>query len=78
MLEQESLLTSALYFFEWMRLQEPSLVTPRTCSVIFPLLGRAKMGDELMVLFGNLPKEKQFRDVHVYNAAISGLMSCGR
>lgn len=78
LLELESLLTCALYFFDWMRSQEPTLVTPRACSVMFPMLGRARMGDELIALFRNLPSKKQFRDVHVYNAAISGLMSCGR
>ncbi|KAK4767879.1 hypothetical protein SAY87_003020 [Trapa incisa] len=77
-LEQESLLTHALYFFEWMGLQEPSLVTPRACSVIFPMLGKAGMGEELITFVRHLPNTKQFRDVHVYNVAISGLMSCGR
>ncbi|XP_030494036.2 pentatricopeptide repeat-containing protein At5g50280, chloroplastic [Cannabis sativa] len=75
---QERLFMACLYFFEWMGLQEPSLVTSRACSVLFPLLGRAGMGDKLMVFFRNLPKEKEFRDVHVYNAAISGLMSSKR
>ncbi|CAL5440832.1 unnamed protein product [Camellia sinensis] len=75
---QECLVMGCLYFFEWMGLQEPSLVTPRACSLLFPVLGRAGMGDKLMVLFRNLPNSKQFRDVHVYNAAISGLLCCGR
>ncbi|PON45659.1 Tetratricopeptide-like helical domain containing protein [Parasponia andersonii] len=75
---RESLFMGCLYFFEWMGLQEPSLVTPRACSVLFPLLGRAGMGEKLMILFTNLPKEKEFRDVHVYNAAISGLVASKR
>ncbi|CAM8891174.1 unnamed protein product [Rhodiola kirilowii] len=58
--------------------QEPSLVTPRACTVLFPLLGRAGMEDKLMILFTNLPKTKRLRDVHVYNAAISGLLCSGR
>ncbi|KAL6997062.1 hypothetical protein U1Q18_007184 [Sarracenia purpurea var. burkii] len=57
---------------------EPSLITPRACSLLFPILGRAGKGDALMVLVRNLPNTKQFRDVHVYNAAISGLMYCRR
>ncbi|PQQ21762.1 pentatricopeptide repeat-containing protein [Prunus yedoensis var. nudiflora] len=57
---------------------ETSLVTPRACSVLFPMLGRAGMGDKLMILFRNLPAKKEFRDVHVYNAAISGLMCSKR
>ncbi|PPD82257.1 hypothetical protein GOBAR_DD20814 [Gossypium barbadense] len=71
---KQGLALGCLYFFEWMRLQEPSLVTPRACSIIFPVLGRWGMGDKLMVLFRNLPQSKGFRDVHVYNAAISGLL----
>ncbi|CAM8894081.1 unnamed protein product [Rhodiola kirilowii] len=74
----EGLIVSCLYFYEWMGLQEPSLVTPRACTVLFPLLGRAGMGDKLMILFTNLPKTKRLRDVHVYNAAISGLLCSGR
>ncbi|KAM2820208.1 hypothetical protein PS2_038534 [Malus domestica] len=75
---EEGLLVGCLYFFEWMGLQEPSLVTPRACSVLFPMLGRAGMGDKLMILFRNLPAKKEFWDVHVYNAAISGLMCSKR
>ncbi|RWV90879.1 hypothetical protein GW17_00046877, partial [Ensete ventricosum] len=75
---EEGLAWGCLYLFEWMRLQEPSLVTPRACSVLFSVLGRAGMGDKLMVLFQNLPKGKRFKDVCVYNSAISGLASCRR
>ncbi|KAF8408350.1 hypothetical protein HHK36_007499 [Tetracentron sinense] len=75
---QEGLFMGCLYFFEWMGSQEPSLVTPRACSIMFPALGRAAMGEKLMILFRNLPSAKQFRNVHVYNAAISGLSCCGR
>ncbi|XP_031283551.1 pentatricopeptide repeat-containing protein At5g50280, chloroplastic [Pistacia vera] len=78
LMAEEGLLMSCLYFYEWMRLQEPSLESPRACSVLFPILGRARRGDHLMILFKNLPQSKEFRDVHVYNAAISGLCSCGR
>ncbi|CDP15076.1 unnamed protein product [Coffea canephora] len=78
MLGEEGLIRSCVYFFEWMRLQEPFLVSPRACSVLFPLLGLAGMGDEILVLFRNLPDEKRFGDVHIYNAAISGLLGCGR
>ncbi|XP_054807975.1 pentatricopeptide repeat-containing protein At5g50280, chloroplastic [Prosopis cineraria] len=77
-LGEEGRLFDCMYFFEWMRLQEPSLVTPRACSVLFPVLGRAGMGDKLMVLFRNLPSSKEFRDVRVYNAATSGLLYSGR
>lgn len=75
---EEDLVMGCLYFFEWMGLQEPSLVTARACSLLFPMLGRAGMGDDLMVLLRNLPKTRQFRDVRIYNSAISGLSSCGR
>lgn len=75
---QEGLIKGCLYFFEWMGLNEPSLVSPRACSILFPILGREGLGDEIMVFFTNLPKERRFRDVHVYNAAISGLLCCRR
>ncbi|KAL3538222.1 hypothetical protein ACH5RR_001588 [Cinchona calisaya] len=74
---EEGLIMGCLYFFEWMRLNEPSLVSPRACTILFPSLGRAGMGEEIMVLFRNMPNEKRYRDVHVYNAAISGLL-CSR
>lgn len=75
---KEGLISECLYFFEWMGLQRASLVTPRSCSVLFPVLGRAGKGRELMTLFKNLPRSKRFRDVHVYNATISGLACSGR
>ncbi|KAL5998313.1 hypothetical protein ACLOJK_009253 [Asimina triloba] len=78
MLGEEGSFSSCLYFYEWMRLQEPSLLTPRACPVMFSVLGRAGMGDRILVLFDNLPKQVEFRDVRVYNAAISGLSCCGR
>lgn len=76
--QEEGLIISCLYFLEWMGLQEPSLVTPRAYSVLFPLLGKADMGDQVMVLFNNLPNDRQFRDAHVYNAAILALLFCRR
>ncbi|XP_055828469.1 pentatricopeptide repeat-containing protein At5g50280, chloroplastic isoform X2 [Solanum dulcamara] len=78
LLGNEGLAIDCLYFFEWMGLNEPSLVTPRAYKVLFLILGRAGMSKELLVLFKNLPNGKGFRDVHVYNAAISGLLCCRR
>ncbi|XP_047958263.1 pentatricopeptide repeat-containing protein At5g50280, chloroplastic [Salvia hispanica] len=80
LLGEEGEVMSCLYFFEWIGLREPHLVTATACSVLFPVLGRAGKGDELLVVFKNLPfkQNPHFRDVRVYNAAISGLMSCGR
>ncbi|XP_058227493.1 pentatricopeptide repeat-containing protein At5g50280, chloroplastic [Rhododendron vialii] len=78
LMAQEDLVMGCLYFFKWMGLQEPSLITPQACSVLFPVLGRGGMGDALVVLVRNLPDTREFRDVHVYNAAISGLSCCGR
>ncbi|RRT56793.1 hypothetical protein B296_00015514, partial [Ensete ventricosum] len=34
-------------------------------SVLFPVLGRAGVGDKLTVLFQSSPEEKRFRDVFV-------------
>ncbi|XP_045814198.1 pentatricopeptide repeat-containing protein At5g50280, chloroplastic [Trifolium pratense] len=74
-LGKENLVGRCLYFFQWMRSHERSLVTPKAFTLLFPLLGRASMGDKLLVL---LPSIKEFRSVSVYNAAISGLLSDGR
>jgi len=76
--EEDGLVMCCLWFFEWMSLQEPSLVTPWAYSALFPVLGRAGMGDKLMILFDNLPDEMEFKQVHVYNSAISALSCCGR
>ncbi|KAH6819953.1 Pentatricopeptide repeat superfamily protein [Perilla frutescens var. hirtella] len=77
---EEGEVMSCLYFFEWMGLSEPCLVSAKACSVLFPLLGRAGKGEELLLVFKNLPFKQnlQFNDVRVYNAAISGLLLCGR
>ncbi|KAK9119931.1 hypothetical protein Scep_018024 [Stephania cephalantha] len=78
LLGEEGLVVGCLYFFEWMGAQEPPLVSPRAYSAVFTVLGRAGLGEELMVSFRNLPAKKQFRDVRVYNSAISGLSFAGR
>lgn len=59
-------------------LQEPSLVTPRAYSFAFPVPGRTRMGEQLMILVNNLHAGIQFKDLRMSNAAISGLPSCGR
>lgn len=69
---------ACFYFYEWMLLQEPSLVTPRACTVLFPILGKAGMGDQLMALIRNLPDKEEFRIAPVYDAVIYGLLTCGR
>ncbi|KAG7533683.1 Pentatricopeptide repeat [Arabidopsis thaliana x Arabidopsis arenosa] len=69
---------SCLYFYEWMSLQEPSLASPRACSVLFTLLGRERMADYILLLLSNLPDKEEFRDVRLYNAAISGLSASQR
>ncbi|PIN18296.1 hypothetical protein CDL12_09036 [Handroanthus impetiginosus] len=79
-LGEEGNAMGCLYFFEWMGLREPCLASPKACTVLFPVLGRAKKADELLVVFKNLPfkQNMQFNDVRVYNAAMSGLLFCGR
>ncbi|KAL3615723.1 hypothetical protein CASFOL_041384 [Castilleja foliolosa] len=56
-LGEEGNVMGCLYFFEWMGLREPCLVSPKACSVLFPALGRGGKGDELLVMFKNLPFE---------------------
>ncbi|TKY69581.1 pentatricopeptide repeat-containing protein of chloroplastic isoform X2 [Spatholobus suberectus] len=59
-LPQNLTLEEALAEYEgkWMRLQKPSLVTPRAFTMLFPLLVKGGMGDKLMGLFRNLPSTK--------------------
>ncbi|KAI3868914.1 hypothetical protein MKX03_007156 [Papaver bracteatum] len=75
---KEGLVISCLYFFEWMGVQEVSLVSPKAYNVMFGILGLARKGEKLMILFRNLPSTKEFKDLHVYNSAMSGLSCCGR
>ncbi|KAF8077312.1 hypothetical protein N665_1047s0011, partial [Sinapis alba] len=70
---ESGFIKSCLYFYEWMSLQNPSLVSPRASSVLFTLLGREGMADMILLLLRNLPDKDEFRDVRLYNAAISGL-----
>ncbi|KAL8057314.1 hypothetical protein ABFX02_04G176900 [Erythranthe guttata] len=79
-LAEEGNVMGCMYFFEWMGLKEPCLVSPKACSVLFPALGKVGKGAELMVVLKNLPfkQNKLFKDVRVYNAAMSGLLYCGR
>ncbi|KAF3780136.1 Pentatricopeptide repeat-containing protein [Nymphaea thermarum] len=77
-LTKEGLVMPALYFLEWLGLQGPELVTPRAYSFLFTALGKAGMGDRIMVLFNNMPKWGRFRDLHLYNSIISALSCCRR
>lgn len=78
MMGESGFIKSCLYFYEWMSLQEPSLASPRACSVLFTLLGRQGMADYILLLLNNLPDKDEFRDVRLYNAAISGLSASQR
>jgi len=78
MMGESGFVKSCLYFYEWMSLQEPSLASPRACSVLFTLLGRERMADYILLLLSNLPDKEEFRDVRLYNAAISGLSASQR
>lgn len=39
---KERLVRESLYLYEWTSLQEPSLVTPRSCLLLFSILGRVR------------------------------------
>lgn len=73
MMGESGFIKSCLYLYEWMSLQNPSLVSPRASSVLFTLLGREGMADMILLLLRNLPDKDEFRDVRLYNAAISAL-----
>lgn len=78
MMGESGFIKSCLYLYEWMSLQNPSLVSPRASSVLFTLLGREGMADMILLLLRNLPDKDEFRDVRLYNAAISALSASQR
>lgn len=78
LLGEEGLYLQALHLLQWMRLKNPSLVTPTTYSIIFLLLGKAGMVEKLWALYRNMPQEREFHSVHVYNAMISGFSRSAR
>lgn len=78
MMGESGFIKSCLYFYEWMSLQNPSLLSPRASSVLFTLLGREGMADMILLLLRNLPDKDEFRDVRLYNAAISALSASQR
>lgn len=78
MMGESGFVKSCLYFYEWMSLQKPSLVSARACSVLFTLLGKEGMADYILLLLRNLPDKQEFRDVRLYNAAISGISASQR
>ncbi|CAH8340308.1 unnamed protein product [Eruca vesicaria subsp. sativa] len=78
MMGESGFIKSCLYLYEWMSLQNPSLLSPRASSVLFTLLGREGMADMILLLLRNLPDTDEFRDVRLYNAAISALSASQR
>ncbi|KAH9307462.1 hypothetical protein KI387_035373 [Taxus chinensis] len=74
----EGLISQALHLLDWMGLQDPSMVSPKSYSIVFLLLGKAGLPENLWVLFEDMPDGKEFHCVNVYNALISGFSSCSR
>lgn len=72
-LQKESLFLSAFSFFDWMRLQSPSLLNSRSLCTIFTILGDANMVDRALVLYNNLRHRKELWLVQVFNALLSAL-----
>ncbi|KAH9574977.1 hypothetical protein CY35_01G088400 [Sphagnum magellanicum] len=77
-LGEEKLFVQALSFFQWMRLHKPCLLDSRSFSIIFNLLGKAKMINEALALYQSLPSDKTVRSVEVYNTLLTALSNCDR
>ena len=75
---EEGLYLQAMYLLQWMRLKDPSLVTPTTYSLIFLLLGNARMVEKFWLLYRNMPQGREFHSVHVYNAMLMEFSWCAR
>ncbi|XP_047071794.1 pentatricopeptide repeat-containing protein At5g50280, chloroplastic-like [Lolium rigidum] len=70
-----------LHFFRWMTRmleEQPMSSSPQAWLVALVLLGRARMADDVLEILANLPLERGFREVVLYNAAMSGVAYCGR
>ncbi|GLJ24029.1 hypothetical protein SUGI_0457680 [Cryptomeria japonica] len=78
LLGEEGLVSQAVHLLEWMGFQEPSIVSPESYSLVFPLLGRAGMVENLWLVFENMPGGREFHCANIYNAAISGFAQCSR
>ncbi|KAL3698017.1 hypothetical protein R1sor_012093 [Riccia sorocarpa] len=74
----EQLTWPLLSFFQWMRLQDPCLLDPRSFCVVFTYLGRVGMVDQALTLYRNMPTSSQFHSVQVYNALLAALARCDR
>jgi len=77
-LGEDKLFVQALSFFQWMRLHKPCLLDSRSFSIIFNLLGKAKMINEALALYQSLPSDKTVRSVEVYNTLLTALSNCDR
>lgn len=77
-LGEENSIYQVLSFFQWMRLQEPCLLDPRSFSILFVLLGRAGMADKAVDYYQIMPPETAFHCVQVYNSLITSLTDCDR
>uniref|UniRef100_A0ACD5U6J5 Uncharacterized protein n=1 Tax=Avena sativa TaxID=4498 RepID=A0ACD5U6J5_AVESA len=78
---EEGLALGCLQFFRWMvrALEEqPMSSSPQAWLVALVVLGRARMADDVLEILGSLPPERGFREVVLYNAAMSGVAYCGR
>jgi hypothetical protein len=71
---EEGLALGCLHLFRWMArvLQEQSS-SPQAWLVALVVLGRARMADAVLEILASLPPERAFREVVLYNAAMSAV-----
>jgi hypothetical protein len=77
----EGLALVCLHFFRWMTRvleEQPMSSSPQAWLVALVVLGRAGMADDVLEILASLPLERGFREVVLYNAAMSGVAHCGR
>jgi hypothetical protein len=75
---EEGLTLGCVHLFQWTREQERLLVLPRALLVAIAALGRTVMADEVLEIVLNLPSEREFHEVVLYNVAISAVAYCRR
>ncbi|CAM0957225.1 unnamed protein product [Alopecurus aequalis] len=78
---EEGLALGCLHFFRWITraLEEQAVASSlQAWLVAIVVLGRARMADDVLEILGSLPPERGFREVVLYNAAMSGIAHSGR
>lgn len=77
-MSNEGLALGCAHLFQWLREKQPVPVSSMVWLMAFVSLGRCDMADVVLEIVARLPLERDFREVVLYNAAISAVAYCRR